>query len=319
MEHSSKGSPPRVVVITRETPYEALIARHGTRSQAEFFLSRRDASIDGLAAIQAAQDAAVRAAVNAIPSSWRRARVRRPDLSRFLFEPNDTIVAVGQDGLVANVAKYLRGQLVVGINPSPERYDGVLVPYRPGDAKRVILAAGERRAETESRTMVEVALDDGRSLVALNEVFIGHRTHQSARYSLACRGACERHSSSGLIIASGTGATGWARSIHRERRSEVPLPNPTEPALAFFVREAFPSVATGTNLTEGRVDEGGSLTVVSELDEGGVIFGDGIEADRLEFGYGTEATIRVASVRLKMVRMTTKGRRRRAQHARRRA
>ncbi len=44
----------------------------------------------------------------------------RPELNRFLFEPEDVVIAVGQDGLVANVAKYLSGQMVVGVNPLPE-------------------------------------------------------------------------------------------------------------------------------------------------------------------------------------------------------
>ena len=33
--------------------------------------------------------------------------------------------------------------------------------------------------------MVEAVLDDGQSLLALNEVFIGHQSHQSARYRIA--------------------------------------------------------------------------------------------------------------------------------------
>jgi len=59
--------------------------------------------------------------LGAIPSDWRRARVDRADLDRFLFEPEDVVVAVGQDGLVANVAKYLTGQPVIGCNPDPKR------------------------------------------------------------------------------------------------------------------------------------------------------------------------------------------------------
>lgn len=42
----------------------------------------------------------------------------RGDLDRFLFEPDDIVLALGQDGLVANVAKYLDGQPVIGSNPS---------------------------------------------------------------------------------------------------------------------------------------------------------------------------------------------------------
>jgi hypothetical protein len=138
--------------------------------------------------------------------------------------------------------------------------------------------------------------------VALNEVFVGSRTHQSARYRLAFRGLEERQSSSGVIVSTGTGATGWALSIRRQRRSELDLPAPADDRLAFFVREAFPSVATGTDLTDGAISRGEALAVVSEMNEGGVVFGDGIEADRLDFQWGRTAEVRQAEQKLNLVR-----------------
>jgi hypothetical protein len=44
--------------------------------------------------------------------------------------------------------------------------------------------------------MVDARLDDGRRLLALNEVFLGHASHQSARYALEVADEAERHSSS---------------------------------------------------------------------------------------------------------------------------
>lgn len=127
----------------------------------------------------------------------------------------DVIVVVGQDGLVPNVAKYLDGQQVVGVNADPKAYDGVLVRHTADQAEAAIRRAVEGKAKPEVRTMVEARLDDVQRLLALNEIFLGHRTHQSARYRIAVEGANERHSSSGVVVATGTGATGWARSIHR--------------------------------------------------------------------------------------------------------
>ena len=59
----------------------------------------------------------------------RRTQIDRDDLERFLFAEDDLVIVVGQDGLVANVAKYLRGQPVLGVNPDPATYDGVLCRY----------------------------------------------------------------------------------------------------------------------------------------------------------------------------------------------
>jgi hypothetical protein len=142
-------------------------------------------------------------------------------------------------------------------------------------------------------------MDDSESLLALNEVFVGHHSHQSARYTLAANGARERQSSSGLIVATGTGATGWAASILRATGRRMELP-PTAPRLGFLVREAWPGPATGADLVAGLVVEDAPLLVTSEMDEGGTIFADGIETDRLAFGWGRQVRIAPAARRLRL-------------------
>jgi len=292
---------PRVVLVTRPTELDRLVARHGTRAQAEFFLRSRGQSIAELVEREALFQRALTVASDAIPAAWRRSRVDRADLDRFLFEPDDVVLAIGQDGLVANVAKYLRGQPVVGVNPAPLLYEGVLVRHPPEAARELLQLAAKGAGRLEERTMVEAALDDGQRLLALNEVFVGCRTHQSARYRLTWGDSTERHSSSGLITATGTGATGWARSIRHERATRLTLPAPTSGDLVLLVREAWPSVSTGTSLTEALVTPGRSVEVVSEMDEDGVVFGDGIESDRLEFSWGRRVVLRAAKDRLRLL------------------
>jgi NAD kinase len=296
------GPVPRVVVVTRSTAYEALLERHATRGQARFFLETRGEDIEVVEAGHRRFQRALGIVLQSIPSKWRRAQVDRRDLDRFLFEPEDIVAAVGQDGLVANVAKYLEGQAVIGINPLPDEYDGVLAPHPAEAAADLISGVARGRVGLEPRTMVEAKLDDGQRLRALNEIFVGHQTHQSARYRLALAGEEERHSSSGLIVSTGTGATGWARSINLSRRDVLDLPGPTDESLAFFVREAFPSVATGTQITAGLIEGGKSLAVTSEMNEGGVVFGDGIEEDHLDFAWGQHLRVQVAPSSLSLAR-----------------
>jgi NAD kinase len=298
----TSASVPRVVVVTRTSELESLLARHGTREQARFFLERRGQSLVDVERRHGLRDAALATVSRAIPTEWRRTRIDRGDLSRFLFEPLDFVVAVGQDGLVANAAKYLSGQPVLGVNPDPERYDGVLVPHRPEATRALLTAMAASRADVESRTLAEAKLDDGQRLLALNEIFAGHRTHQSARYRLAFGGREERQSSSGVIISTGTGATGWARSINGERAHPLDLPRPMDPALAFFVREPFPSIATGTSLDGALVPRGQALVITSEMNDGGVLFGDGIEDDRIDFPFGARAEVGMAAESLRLVR-----------------
>jgi hypothetical protein len=292
---------PRIVIVSRPTEYAALLARHGTREQARFFLETRGRRIDEVVARDEAQRAALATIASGIPTEWRRARVERADLDRFLFEPDDVVVTVGSSGLVANVAKYLDGQPVVGVNPDPTVHAGIVAGHAPLAAMSLIQAAAAGAVTTDERTMAEARLDDGQRLLALNELFVGHASHQTARYTLACPSGSERQASSGIVVTTGTGATGWGRSIATERHSGLALPAPDEPRLAFFVREAWPSSMYGASLTEGLLAAGDELAVTSALDEGGVVFGDGIEGDRLDFRWGVTARIRVAERRLRLV------------------
>ena len=292
---------PRVVVVTRKTAYTQLLERHGTAGQAGFFLQSRGQSLDPVRTRHDLLAAAVGAVLGAIPLDWRRARVDRDDLDRFLFEPDDLVVPVGPDGLVANLAKYLDGQPVIGVNPSPELSDGVLAPHPPEAVADLLHATSRGSATVRERTMVQASLDDGQRLRALNEIFVGHTSHQSARYRIRVGDEEERQSSSGVIIATGTGSTGWARSIHRERHCAFDLPIPHAPVLSFFVREAWPSGTTGTTLTHGLLHAGQTLTLTSEMDGSGLVFGDGIESDRLDFTWGSQLTIAVAASSLAWV------------------
>jgi NAD kinase len=292
---------PRVVLVTRPTDYQLLLARHGTRGQTSFFLSNRGQCIEEPEALHTRFLDAFQCVRRAIPVHWRSTRIDRNDLDRFVFEPADIIIALGQDGLVANLAKYLTGQIVIGLNPTPDSVAGVLVQHAPKDTAKLLLATAAGEYRIEARTMVEAQLDDGQVLRSLNEVFVGHASHQSARYTISAGQQSERQSSSGLIVATGTGATGWARSIHHSRHSTLQLPDPEARRLAYFVREPWPSIATGTELVEGLVEPTQTLTISSEMDEHGVIFGDGIESDRLSFGYGQRVELRPAAQTLNLL------------------
>lgn len=294
---------PRAVVVHRRTELDMLVAHHGTRQQVDFFLRSRGREPEQLATADETQKAALHLVAATIPADWRRVQVERGDLSRFVFGREDVVIVVGQDGLVANVSKYLDAQPVIGLNPEPERNPGVLVPHPPSALAGLLRAAVSPDVATrvESRTMVIARVDDGQELRGLNEIYVGHPSHQSARYRLATAdGATERQSSSGVLVGTGTGATGWCRSVALERGSQLRQPAPVERRLCWYTREAWPSPATGTTQTEGLVDEHGALTVTAESDL--VVFADGIESDALRITWGQSVTFSVAPTRLHLLR-----------------
>ncbi|TXN34603.1 hypothetical protein FV232_10175 [Methylobacterium sp. WL30] len=290
---------PRAVFVIRDTDYEALLTRHATRGQARFFLESRGQSLAEVEARHLRFHAVLGQARAAVPGDWRQALTRRVDLDRFLFAPEDVVVTVGQDGLVANVAKYLRDQPVIGVNPDPDLYDGALARIAVGRLPALLPASVAGAAPVERRTMVQGVLDTGERLLALNEIFVGHRSHQSARYRIEAAGMAEDQSSSGLIVASGTGLTGWARSIGEATHLTVGI-GTGEAAVGYWVREPFPSVATGTAVRAGKL-KGTALAVTSRMNEGGVVFADGIEQDFIAFDWGRRVELGPADRALTLV------------------
>ncbi|MET9640691.1 hypothetical protein ABZY83_30490 [Streptomyces virginiae] len=294
---------PRAVLVHRRTEYEELLARHGTHGQAAFFLSSRGRSIDEVVGRHDRTRQALRDVAAAVPLTWRSSRVERADLDRFLFAPEDVVVVVGQDGLVANTAKYLSGQPVVGIDTDPGRNPGVLVRHRCADAGPLLRAATAAGGRAEELTMVEAVADDAQRLLALNEIYLGPPGHQTARYRLGPdgeNGPGEAQASSGVLVGTGTGATGWLRSLWLERGSTTGLPAPCEERLLWFVREAWPSPATGTSRVTGELGRGQGLRLTVESDRI-VVFGDGMESDALELTWGQSVRLGLAETSLRLV------------------
>jgi len=197
------------------------------------------------------------------------------------------------------------------VNPDKERFDGVLASCDADSFHQVFRNVLEDKVDMHPLTMAEAILDDGQVMRGLNDLFIGRRTHASARYELEYGGAKEKQSSSGLIVSTGTGSTGWMTSVlagamnlfdgKPKPKEIVPFPRGSD-YLLFAVREPFPSRVTGTNITYGRVTRANPLVVRSNMPSDGVIFGDGIENDYLEFTSGRTATIRPAENKVYLVK-----------------
>lgn len=289
---------PRVVIVTRHSEYRELLARHGTPGAAGFFLRERGRDANVLRADDEAFGAALATVLAAVPSGWRTGRADRAELGAFPFAEQDVVVTVGPDGLVANVARHLDGQPVIGVHPTGA---GVLARHGPADVAAVLRSVADGSAAVERRCTVLARLDDGQQVRGLNEVYVGDRGHQSARYLMRTPdGRGEPQSSSGVVVGTGTGATGWCASLARAHPSGPALPEPDEPALCWFVREAWPSPTTGTSLVAGRLTAGEQVELTIASDQL-VVFSDGGEADRLVATRGQRVTVGLGERRLHLV------------------
>jgi len=303
----NSAAPRKVIVVTRRTRLEELIARFHTREQAKFYVEHLGADFHDYEQEHERYHAARRVVLDTLEGVYRHQFIERSFLPNFVFGPDEIVVALGQDGLVANTLKYLDGQPLVGVNPDPDRYDGILLPFRATDLAALLPDIARDRRHRRAVTMAVARLADGQRLYAVNDLFVGPRSHTSLRYEIALGDAREVQSSSGLIVSTGLGSTGWMKSVvtgasgimasvdgGAPRRARYrPLPWDTG-HLVFAVREPFPSNTTQVSLVRGEVDRAHSLVVTSLTPDNGVIFSDGVESDYLEFGSGVRAQIGIA-------------------------
>jgi NAD kinase len=174
----------KIVVVTRQTALEELIERFNTREQARFYIEHMGASFDEYEASHNTYLRALETLKTSLPSGVRHQWIERAFLPNFSFGPTDCVVTLGPDGLVVNSAKYLTTQPLVAFNPDARRIDGILVPFRVEDAQRVLERVVRGAFLTTEVSMAQAQLNDGQTLHAVNDLFIGQRTHTSARYAL---------------------------------------------------------------------------------------------------------------------------------------
>jgi NAD kinase len=303
----------KIVLVTRKTVLDELVERFTSRSQAKFLLERRGEAFADIEAAHAAYQTALATVKAAIPRGVRLQTIDRGFLPNFLFGPRDLVVTLGPDGLVVNTAKYLREQPLLAFNPDPRRMDGVLIPFKADQASKWFGPAVEGALKRKLITMAVAKLDDGQSLFAVNDLFAGQRTHVSARYRISFHKKTENQSSSGIIVSTGAGSTGWFRSILAGasgvaagfgaggKFKEKYRFDPTADELRFSVREPFTSRVSSAEIVYGIVKSGEHLEIASQMPQHGVIFSDGIESDFLSFDSGRVAKIGVADRKLHLL------------------
>lgn len=292
----------KAIVVTRRTRFEELIAQYNAEAQAKFVIESRGADFEDYKREYQTYTQAVNQVEVALKSAARVQRLDREFLSNFIFGPNDIVVVVGHDGLVANTLKYLNSQPVIGVNPDPGRFDGVLLPFQVKDTSLIFGDVVKASYQSKQITMAKATLNDGQELLAVNDLFIGPRYQTSARYEMQINGKREVQSSSGIIISTGLGSTGWLKSVVAGASGVMGGSREVESSfdwgadqLKFAVREPFPSQTTGTELVYGSVDNNSAMTVSSLMAGNGVIFSDGMVDDFLEFNSGALLKVGLAS------------------------
>lgn len=298
------------IIVKNKTRLESLIERFNTKAQARFYIERLGGNFDDYELEHEVFQSALVSLQTQLSKVIKNKVVERQYLPSFIFSDKNLIVVIGQDGLVANTAKYSKGCPIVAVNPDKKRYDGILLPFDISDFISGVEDVMTHTYHSKTMRFAEAKLNDGQRLLAFNDLFIGAASHISARYKISFNNKSEEHSSSGLIVSTPAGSTGWLSSVFNmaygvaglfEKNLKPKRPKLKENELIFAVREPFQSIRTQTGITTGIISQQNRLTIESFMPSSGVIFSDGIETDFIKFNSGSIATIGIADETAKMV------------------
>jgi len=298
------------IIVKNKTRLELLIERFNTKAQAKFYIERLGGNFEDYETEHETFHNSLVSLQTQLSKLIKNKTVERIYLPSFIFSEKNLIVVIGQDGLVANTAKYSNNCPIIAVNPDKDRYDGILLPFNTSDFLQGVENVITNRHKTKTVRFAEAKMNDGQRLLAFNDLFIGVSSHVSARYKISYNNKMEEQSSSGLIISTQAGSTGWLSSVFNmaygvtglfEKNLKPKKPKLKDDELLFAVREPFQSIRTQIGITTGIIKCQQSLSIESLMPANGIIFSDGVETDFLKFNSGAIATIGIAKETAKLV------------------
>lgn len=296
----------KFILITRKTRLEELTIKYNTVDQAKFYMEHMGIDFEDYLLEDRNYRTALSQCYGILNKKGKVLQLDRSFLPNYLFSETDMVIVLGQDGLVANTLKYLTNQKVIAINPDPRRWEGVLLPFEVSQLDFIIDETLKGNRHVKEISMVKASLNDGQKLYGVNDLFIGQKSHVSSKYQIHVNGKTEVQSSSGVIISTGLGSSGWLKSILRGASGiiktytnidfiETPIQmNWDADYLYYSVREPYQSVHTNSTIVFGQIDHHEEMVIESRMPQDGRIFSDGIEDDFLEFNSGAIVKIELA-------------------------
>ena len=203
----------KIVIVTRRTRLQELVERFNTHSQAKFYIEHSGGDFADYEREDDSYQTALDLVRRTLDFELPHQLVDRALVPTYKFQKEDVVVTLGQDGLVANTAKYAGAQPIVAVNPEPSRFDGILLPFLPDQARTAVGQVFDAKAAFREVTLADATLNDGQRLLAFNDLFLGARSHVSALYRIVRGKRSETQSSSGVLVSTGAGSTGWISSV----------------------------------------------------------------------------------------------------------
>ena len=110
------------IIIRDKTRLEQLIERFNSKAQAKFYIESTGGDFEFYESEHHKFYNSLKKTQDVIGQSFKTKVLDRSFLPTYIFTKKDLIVVIGQDGLVANTAKYVNELPIVAVNPDPDQY-----------------------------------------------------------------------------------------------------------------------------------------------------------------------------------------------------
>ncbi|MFH0936911.1 MAG: hypothetical protein V1808_01300 [Candidatus Daviesbacteria bacterium] len=227
--------------------------------------------------------------------------IGRNRLNKTIAAGANLIIALGGDNHFLYVSHFINGQLLLGINSDPTSSEGALTYFTVKSLKDFWSKLEADDFKIEEWPRLQIALN-GKKIQALatGDIFIGEsRRENMSRYLISLDGQEEEQKSSGLLITTGAGSTGWYDSACHylfENGNKFPK---TKQEARYLVTEVYRGKLSKYQMLEGGFGPGQKLIISSLNDSSGEISIDSLV--RCKFNRGSQAIIEISDKPLRVI------------------
>lgn len=210
------------------------------------------------------------------------------------------IVSLGGDNHFTYVSHHALNSKILGCNSDPVTSVGALLGFDIPSLKEVVLSNGKVKIENWSLIQTTITYPNGKiveTFPAVSEISIRNNSPDLiSRYIIEFKGFREEQKSSGLLVYTGAGSTGWVASCYPKKYGTF---SKEEKYFHVYAREPRRKHKTFEHfdLLDFRVYD--SFEVISEMD-GGISI-DSLTERTYRFPPGAKAKFQISSETLQVI------------------
>jgi NAD kinase len=210
----------------------------------------------------------------------------------------DLVASVGGDNMFQMVAHYLEETPIIGINSDSVTSTGALLYFDPDTIAQSVKKILEGRFGHEEWTRAEADIN-GKLIEDARGLFCIYNTEgdMMTRYKLKLNGAEEEQKSTGIIVSTGAGSTGWYKSsgiyLPMIRSGRYPAPaskfSPSDRSLKTITRETHGGEECDYKMLNLEIRQGEELELIYWSPDNAKVSSDSViryvisEGDRIRF------------------------------------